>query len=685
MNVYKKFLNIIKQHAEALLLYEILMRSIGFLTGSLFVLLLDLSARKNAGQIFINADLLGLFEGYRLLFLTLAIFTIIYISLVEIVGLCYITVHEERGAHILATLRYSARRAASILRAYGLHVILAIFLCVFFFPVFDIGPAYLRTFSIPTFVTDEISRYAYLPYVYGLGVVIFVMLLFRSAFTFHIFALNKKSIVTSIRESWRITKRKTHVRELLTWGVVVPALVFLGMVGLTAGASYVILSVINAITVASFLAFPASISIILYSSWVYLLSTSISLMIGPILISLISAYLLVRSPASIDADVIAEVKSFSKKTEQDMKEGINVASNGYMDSRAVIRMLRRPALIIALGVLSFLLFSYISSRFLYVYDQKPIRPILISHRGLEGGISSGSYLGTDSDGLAIMENSIGAFSLFQKKYAARLDQSAPAPAIVRNEIGIETDLQRLKDGHVIVYHDENFNRLYKIDKNTITATVADFDSMFGSSTAILSGGPRKAILPRPDSLTVLMDFVEQSQICPALLEVKVYEDIDSAIDTTDQAIAEIEKRHLESCVYLGSLDERIISHIENTSPEIMSNQYIYTKAGDIGRLQIADALSIEYSLVSEKIVRQFKAGGKKIFAWTVNTPSVAEQMYAYGVDGVITDNPSVTESAFESYETLISKIDPKIVTLFGKTFIVDLKDVWQFKLKFPFL
>lgn len=680
VNVYKKFLHIIRQHAEALLLYEILMRSIGFLTGSLFVLMLDIAARKNQGSIFINGDLIGFFEGYRLLFLTLAIFTIIYISLVEVVGLCYISVHEERGAHILATLRYSVKRAASILRAYGLHLILAIFLCVFFFPVFDIGPAYLRTIAVPTFVTDEISRYAYLPYAYGVFVIAVIIFIFRSAFTFHIFALNKKDIVTSIRESWRITKRTTHIKELLKWGVIVPAAVFIGMVLLTAGASYLILTVLNALTVALLFAFPAGVSLILYSSWIYLLSTSITLMVGPILISLLSAYLLVRSPASLDPDVIAEVKTFSKKTEQDIKEGINVASNGYMDSRAVIRMLRKPSLVIVLGAISFLTFAYISSRFLYIYDEKPVRPVLISHRGFS------------ETGQGIMENSINAFSAFLSRYAISVPDASGHLLPEPQTVGIETDLQSLSDGTVIVYHDENFKRLYNIDKKILATSHADFDQLFGSSTAVATmasssavNSPMQRILPRPELLTDLMGFIAREHVCPALLEVKVYEDIESAIGTTDRAIAEIKNHKLESCAYLGSQDERIIAHIERTAPEILSNQYIYTKAGDVGRLKVADAYSLEYSLINERSIRELRQSGKKIFAWTVNGESTAEQMYAYGVDGIITDDPLTMRLAFESYEKLFSSIDPKIVTLFGKTFIVNLKDVWQFKLQFPLL
>ncbi len=696
MNVYKKFLHIIRQHAEALLLYEILMRSIGFLIGALLVLIFDLSVRQSSGDILVNTDLLGLFEGYRLIFLTFAIFAVMYVSLMEIVGLCYISAHEEKGAHVLAVLRYSAKRSASILQAYGLHVISAIFLCVFFFPVFDIGPAYLRTVAIPTFITDEISKYAVLPYAYAAVAGFVFLFLFRSAFTFHIFALNKQDFFTSIRDSWRITRRTVQLKGLLQWGVIMPFAIFAFMVLLTGALSYAMLSAVNALAVATIFIFPEGISLVLYTSWVYFLSTSVSLMIGPILICLLTAYLLVRSPSALDKSIIEEAKSFSKATETALRENINVASNGYMDSRAVIRIMRKPALILVFGAISFLTFSYVSSRFIYVYDDKPQRPAIISHRGESGHGASAD----GESGHAVLENSIEGFAAFidsasGTREAIVTDRGTGDVAGEAGEkntgsrLGIETDLQSLRDGTVIVFHDEDFKRVYGIDKKVADTSLADFDMLFGSTTAATStrqgtSSPMN-VMPRPVLLSELLQFIQEKKPCPALLEIKAYGGAEAAQNTVQRSIEEIRKRHLEACVYLGSLDQRVVDRIEEADPGIMSNQYIYTKAGDIGKFEIADAVSIEYSLVTERIVRDLKKAGKKTFVWTLNDQKMARQVYAYGIDGVITDDPAAIRDSFDSYEDVLSHVDPKVVTLFGKTFLVNLNDVWQFRLKFPFL
>jgi glycerophosphoryl diester phosphodiesterase len=57
-------------------------------------------------------------------------------------------------------------------------------------------------------------------------------------------------------------------------------------------------------------------------------------------------------------------------------------------------------------------------------------------------------------------------------------------------------------------------------------------------------------------------------------------------------------------------------------------------------------LPIEYVITHHKLLRQdlivdMKDAGKKIFAWTVNSPADMKRFSDWGVDGVITDNPKL--------------------------------------------
>jgi glycerophosphoryl diester phosphodiesterase len=48
-----------------------------------------------------------------------------------------------------------------------------------------------------------------------------------------------------------------------------------------------------------------------------------------------------------------------------------------------------------------------------------------------------------------------------------------------------------------------------------------------------------------------------------------------------------------------------------------------------------------YKLVDEDQILRFRAAERKILVWTVNTPAAMRRFAAFGVDGIISDNPSL--------------------------------------------
>lgn len=55
--------------------------------------------------------------------------------------------------------------------------------------------------------------------------------------------------------------------------------------------------------------------------------------------------------------------------------------------------------------------------------------------------------------------------------------------------------------------------------------------------------------------------------------------------------------------------------------------------------------SIRHTLLSEVLVARLHAAGLKIYAWTVNTRHRAQELRAWGVDGIISDDLSVLSRA----------------------------------------
>jgi glycerophosphoryl diester phosphodiesterase len=64
------------------------------------------------------------------------------------------------------------------------------------------------------------------------------------------------------------------------------------------------------------------------------------------------------------------------------------------------------------------------------------------------------------------------------------------------------------------------------------------------------------------------------------------------------------------------------------------------------QLRVWDRLPVEYviphyTLVAEPLIRQFRNAGRKILAWTVNSPRDMQRLADSGVDGIISDNTSL--------------------------------------------
>lgn len=64
------------------------------------------------------------------------------------------------------------------------------------------------------------------------------------------------------------------------------------------------------------------------------------------------------------------------------------------------------------------------------------------------------------------------------------------------------------------------------------------------------------------------------------------------------------------------------------------------------QLRVWDRLPVEYviphyTLVDDPLIRQFRNAGRKILAWTVNSPRDMQRLADSGVDGIISDNTSL--------------------------------------------
>lgn len=173
---------------------------------------------------------------------------------------------------------------------------------------------------------------------------------------------------------------------------------------------------------------------------------------------------------------------------------------------------------------------------------------------------------------------------------------------------IELDVQQGRDGQIFVMHDTNCKRTTGRDKNTWELTeVIDFAKETGVKLNI--------------------------ELKPTGNERKFEERVAEIIVETD---------FLEDCVVTSQVYE-VLEKIKACNEEIQTAYVMSLAYGDISSFTAADHFSVEATSVTKKLVSDVHNAGKKLYAWTVNTPENIERMIALNVDNIITDDVTLAK------------------------------------------
>lgn len=110
------------------------------------------------------------------------------------------------------------------------------------------------------------------------------------------------------------------------------------------------------------------------------------------------------------------------------------------------------------------------------------------------------------------------------------------------------------------------------------------------------------------------------------------------------------KASLGERLIIQSFDVRALQYIHKNYPQIrlayLTEDGSRTPAEQLKELGFVPQIySCEYSLLTEREVKNLQASGMKVIPWTVNEIQDAERLRAWGVDGLITDFPARMLSA----------------------------------------
>jgi glycerophosphoryl diester phosphodiesterase len=235
------------------------------------------------------------------------------------------------------------------------------------------------------------------------------------------------------------------------------------------------------------------------------------------------------------------------------------------------------------------------------------RPVIIGHRGARG---------------LAPENTMPAFQI-----AADLGID-----------GVEFDVQRTRDGKLIVFHDENVKRITTVDGMVEAMTLDEIKALDAGSTF----GPDFAG-ERIPTLREVLDFLRQTDLL-LFIELKDpwrYAGMEAAIIRLLREFDMIERTQIRSFYHA------VLHLIHALEPELAVSELWLDRLPTDDEV-IYKTIDAYHPLFTAENLAQIHRRGQEATAWTVNELDEARRLMDAGIDGLATDFPDRLLTLFDS-------------------------------------
>ena len=199
---------------------------------------------------------------------------------------------------------------------------------------------------------------------------------------------------------------------------------------------------------------------------------------------------------------------------------------------------------------------------------------------------------------------------------------------------IELDVRCTKDGIPIVFHDATLLRLTGVKAEVSNLTYREITSYPLLYANAFSSYPQTTTCSLED---VLLLVKKHPGLC-LHLELK-------ASGTEEKVVSLLQKYDSVCCYKISSTDPSILQTIHRIAPSLKTT-LVLTSAGDVIKYctqppETIDSISVKSRFVTSPLIHLAHRRGHKIYAWTVNEPPSARRLIRIGIDGLITDDPSL--------------------------------------------
>ncbi|WP_155073183.1 glycerophosphodiester phosphodiesterase [Streptomyces taklimakanensis] len=225
---------------------------------------------------------------------------------------------------------------------------------------------------------------------------------------------------------------------------------------------------------------------------------------------------------------------------------------------------------------------------------------------------------------------------------------------------VENDVQRTRDGELVVMHDATLGRTTDVEEvfpDRAPWRVADFTA---AEIARLDAGswfdPRYA----GERVPTLEQFLRRLNLTRQnlLLEIKrpeLYPGIEADILRELRSEGWLDRRHVRSKLVIQSFGADSVRAVHEQAPAVRTGFLGTPKPAELPEYaRFTDQINPPHTTLSEEYVRQVHAlkgvHGEplEVFTWTVNDAETARRVAGMGVDGIISNVPDVVRDAVAS-------------------------------------
>lgn len=198
---------------------------------------------------------------------------------------------------------------------------------------------------------------------------------------------------------------------------------------------------------------------------------------------------------------------------------------------------------------------------------------------------------------------------------------------------VEIDVQQLRDGSLILLHDDNFNRttghnkkVWEVDYSEVRTY--DAGNWFSYEFAGEPVPTLDAVLQRAKGSIQVMIELKSTGHEKNLVE---------------QVITIIEKHDMLDQCAIGSLNLEILEKANTINPKIETvyiTPFIFSGQYNI---DFIDAFSVETTSMTREMVVTMHMQKKRVYGWTANSKETIQKNLLCQVNGIVTDNPELVK------------------------------------------